>query len=71
MGISFEEEIVREVKTLSREIAIEVGKVPKTEVALEAEITPEIETAPENETTLETEVALETKEYSEIERASI
>jgi len=71
MGISFEGEIVREVKTLSREIAIEVEKVPKTETALEAEITPEIETAPENETTLETEVALETKEYSEIERASI
>jgi len=71
MGISFEEEIVREVKTLSREIVIEVEKVPETEVALEAEITPEIETAPETETTLETEVALETKEYLEIERVSI
>lgn len=71
MGISFEEEMVREVKTLSREIVIEVEKVPETKVALEAEITPEIETAPETETTLETEVALETKEYLEIERASI
>lgn len=71
MGISFEGEIVREVKTLSREIVIEVEKVPETEVALEAEITPEIETAPETETTPETEVALETKEYLEIERASI
>lgn len=71
MGISFEEEIVREVKTLSREIVIEVEKVPETEVALEAEMTPEIETAPETETTLKTEVALETKEYLEIERASI
>ena len=71
MGISFEGEIVREAKTLSREIVIEVEKVPKTETALEAEITPEIETAPETETTLETEVVLETKEYSEIERASI
>ncbi len=71
MGISFEEEIVREVKTLSREIVIEVEKVPETEVALEAEITPEIETAPDTEITLETEVVLETKEYLEIERASI
>lgn len=71
MGISFEEEIVREVKTLSREIVIEVEKVPETEVALEAEMTPEIETAPETETTLKTEVALEAKEYLEIERASI
>ncbi len=59
MGISFEGEIVREVKTLSQEIVIEVEKVPETEVALEAEITPE------------TEIALETKEYPEIERASI
>ena len=71
VGINFEGEIVKEVKTLSREIVIEVEKVPETEVALETEITPEIETAPETETTLETEVALETKEYSEIERASI
>ena len=71
MGINFEGEIVREVKTLSREIVIEVEKVPETETALETEIIPETETAPETETTLETEVVLETKEYSEIERASI
>jgi hypothetical protein len=71
MGINFEEEIVREVKTLSREIVIEVEKVPETEVALETEITPEIETTPGTETTLETEVVLETKESLEIERASI
>jgi hypothetical protein len=63
--------VVREVKTLSREIVIEVEKVPETGVALETEITPEIETAPDTETTLETEVVLETKEYPEIERASI
>ena len=71
MGISFEEEIVREVKTLSREIVIEVEKVPETEVALETEITPEIETAPETDISPETEVSLETKEYLEIEKASI
>jgi len=71
VGISFEGEMVREVKTLSREIVIEVEKVPETEVALETEITPEIETAPDTETTLETEEALETKEYPEIEKASI
>jgi len=65
MGISFEGEIAREVKTLSREIVIEVEEVPETEII------PEIETAPDTETTLETEVALETKEYPEIERASI
>ena len=71
MGINFEGEIVREVKTLSREIVIEVEKVPETEVALETEITPETETAPETEITPETEASLETKEYPEIERASI
>ncbi|GAG61841.1 unnamed protein product, partial [marine sediment metagenome] len=65
VGISFEGEMVREVKTLSREIVIEVEKVPETE------ITPEIETAPDTEITLETEVTLETKEYPEIEKASI
>ena len=71
MGISFEGEIVREVKTLGREIVIEVEKVPETKIALETEITPEIETAPDTETTLETETALEEKEYLEIERALI
>jgi hypothetical protein len=71
MGIGFEGEMAREVKTLSRETVIEVEKVPETETALETEITPEIETVPDTETTLETEVVLETKEYPEIERASI
>lgn len=71
MGISFEGEIVREIKTLSHEIVIEVEKVPETEVALETEITPEIETAPDTETTLKTDETLETKEYPEIDRASI
>lgn len=73
VGVSFEGEMVREVKTLSREIVIEVEKVPETETALEAEITPEIETAPETEISpeTETEVTLETKEYLEIEKASI
>jgi len=71
VGISFEGEMVREVKTLSREIVIEVEKVPETETDLETEVIPEIETAPDAETTLETGVILETKEYLEIERASI
>jgi len=71
MGISFEGEVEREVKVLSREIVIEVEETPEIEAALETEIIPEIETAPDTETTLETEVALETKEYPEIERASI
>jgi len=71
MGINFEGEMAKEVKTLSREIVIEVEKVPETEIAPEVEITPEIETAPDSETNLETEAVLETKEHSEIERASI
>ena len=71
VGISFEGEMAREVKTLSREIVIEVEKVPETETALETEITPESETAPDTEIILETKVPLETKEYPEIERASI
>ncbi|MBA7545205.1 hypothetical protein ES705_37570 [subsurface metagenome] len=71
VGISFEGEMVREVKTLSHEIVIEVEKVPETETTLETEAIPEIETAPDTETTLETEVVLETEEYLEIEKASI
>jgi hypothetical protein len=86
MGISFEGlegQMIREVKTLSREIVIEVEKNPETEVALETEtapdtetalgteVTPEIVTAPDTETALEPEAALETEEYPEIERASI
>ena len=70
VGISFEGEMVREVKTLSREIVIEVEKVPETETALETEVIPDTETALETEEVLETKV-LETKEYPEIERASI
>lgn len=65
MGISFEGEMVREVKTLSREIVIEVEKVPETEII------PEIEAAPDTEISPETEASLETKEYAKIERASI
>lgn len=67
VGINFEGEIVKEVKTLNREIVIEVEKVPETE------ITPKIETAPETEISpeTETEVTLEMKEYLEIEKASI
>ncbi len=71
MGIGLEREMVREVKTLSREIVIEAEKVPETEVAPEVEITPETEAAPETEITPETETSLETKEYPKIERASI
>ena len=70
VGINFEGEIVREVKTLSREIVIEVEKAPETETALETEVIPDTETALETEEVLETKV-LETKEYPEIERASI
>ncbi|HZK40412.1 MAG TPA: toast rack family protein [Atribacterota bacterium] len=70
-GIGLEREMMREVKTLSREIVIEVEKAPETGVALETEITPGIGTAPETEISSETETSLETKEYHEIERASI
>jgi hypothetical protein len=70
-GIGLEGEMVREVKTLSREIVIEVKKVPETEVVPEVEITPETEAAPETEITPETETSSETKEYPKIERASI
>jgi len=48
MGISFEGlegQMIREVKTLSREIVIEVEKIPETEAALETEEYPEIERA--------------------------
>ncbi len=49
MGIGFEGEIVREAKTLSREIVIEVEKVPETEVAPETEIALETKEYPEIE----------------------
>ncbi|HER24884.1 MAG TPA: hypothetical protein ENO17_07550 [Candidatus Atribacteria bacterium] len=65
MGINFEGEVVRETKTLSRGIAIEIEKIPETETA------PDTEVAPDTDKTPETETALETKEYSEIEKASI
>jgi len=65
MGINFEGEMAKEVKTLSREIVIEIEKVPETEIA------PEIETDPETEISPETETPLETKEFPKIERASI
>ena len=71
MGINFEGEIVREVKTLSREIVIEVEKVPETEVAPEAEAPSEMEPAPEAEVTPEAEITPEVKTYSEIEKASV
>jgi len=70
-GIGLEREMIREVKTLSREIVLELEKAPETGVALETEITPGIETAPETEISSETETSSETKEYLEIERASI
>lgn len=70
VGISFEGEMVKELKTLSREIVIEVEKVPETETALETEVIPDTETALETEEVLEIKV-LEIKEYPEIERASI
>ena len=65
MGIGFEEEMVREIKTLSREIVIEVEKAPEVETPSEAE------TALETETTQEVEISPEVEEYSELERASI
>jgi len=71
VGINFEGEIVREVKTLSREIVIEIEKVPETEVVLETEAPSEMEPAPEVEVTPEAEVTPEVKTYSEIEKASI
>jgi len=71
MGITFEKDIVKEVKTLSREIVIEVEKVPETEIIPEIETIPDTEADLDTETTLETEVTLETKEFLEIERALI
>ncbi|MHC2994463.1 MAG: hypothetical protein IBV53_03050 [Candidatus Atribacteria bacterium] len=52
MGISFEKEILREVKTLSREIFVEVEVVPE-----EIEITPETEVALETKEYLKIERA--------------
>ncbi|HBY57279.1 MAG TPA: hypothetical protein DEG96_05400 [Candidatus Atribacteria bacterium] len=65
MGIGLEGEIVREVKTLSREIAVEVEKIP------EVETPSQIGVLPETESTQPVEISSEVKEYSEIEKASI
>lgn len=67
MGIGLEGEMVREAKTLSREIAMEVEKIPEVKVPLEAEVTPETESTPQGEISPE----VKEKEYSEIEKASI
>jgi len=71
MGISFEGEIVKEVKTLSREIVIELEKAPEVKVAPEVETPSEAETAQETETTQEVEISPEVEEYTEIEKAVI
>jgi len=71
MGINFEGEIVQEVKTLSREIVIEIEKTPETEVATEVEIPSETEITPEIKLDQEAEVVPKAKEYLEIEKASI
>ena len=71
MGISIEGEMVREVKTLSREIVIEVEKVPEVKLAPEVETLSEAETAQETEATQEVEISSEVEEYSGIEKASI
>ena len=71
MGINFEGEIVSEVKTLSREIVVEVQKAPETEIVPEAKTPSETETAPEVESVQETEVTPEVKESPKIEKASI
>ena len=65
MGINFEGEIVSEVKTLSREIVVEVQKAPETELV------PEVKTPSETETAPEAEVTPEVKESPKIEKASI
>jgi hypothetical protein len=65
MGINFEGKIVSEVKTLSREIVVEVQKAP------EAELAPEVKIPSEIETTEEVEVIPEIEEYPPIEKATI
>jgi hypothetical protein len=71
MGISIEGEMAREVKTLSREIVLEVEKVPEVGLAPEVETLSEAETAQETETTQEVEISPEVEECPEIEKASI
>lgn len=65
IGINLEGETVKEVKTLSREIVLEVEKAPEVETLSETEITPE------NELTQQVEISPEVKEYPKIERISI
>jgi predicted membrane protein len=71
VGISIEGEMAREVKTLSREIVLEVEKVPEVKLAPEVETLSEAETAQETETTQEVEISPEVEECPEIEKASI
>lgn len=58
-GIGLEREMIREVKTLSREIVLEVEKAP------------EVETPSETESTQQVDISPEVKKYPEIEKASI
>ena len=71
MGINFEGKIVSEVKTLSREIVIEIQKAPEVELVPEVETPSETETAPEVESAQEVEVTPEIEEYPPIEKATI
>jgi len=71
MGVDFEGKMVKEVKTLSREIVIEVEKAPEVKLASEVETPSEAETAQETETTQEVEISPEVEEYPEIEKATI
>lgn len=71
MGINFEGEIVSEVKTLSREIVVEVQKAPEAELVPEVKTPSETETALEVESAQEAEVTPEVKEYPKIEKTSI
>ena len=71
MGISFEGKIVKEVKTLSRGMVIEVKKAPEVKLAPKVETPSEAETAQETETTQEVEISPEVEEYPEIEKATI
>lgn len=65
MGINFEGKVVSEVKTISREIVVEVQKAQVNELAPEVKIPSEIET------TDEVGVIPEIEEHPKIEKASI
>ncbi len=71
MGINFEGKIVSEVKTLSREIVVEVQKAPEAELVPEVKTPSETETAQEVESAQEAEVTPEVKESPKIEKTSI